>query len=183
MESGTVHGDRPHAAIAGHSRCDADDLIDGRGGTITEGGGQRVRAQVYRQRCPLVGFHLGHQRQQGVTGRRVVRASVQDDRRHAQVHAREQRLEFLGCHTGLAHPDQQRADPVAKGGKQSGVLVGGGRPAGKVARKRLGNPPAGLDVAQGVAATQVGPLARQRRFRQLVERGIQGPNDEPVIRR
>ena len=114
MESGTVHGDRPHAAIAGHSRCDADDLIDGRGGTIAEGGGQRVRAQVYRQRRTLVGFHLGHQRQQGVTGRGIVGAGVQDHRHHAQVHAREQPIDLPGCHTGLPHPDQQRADPFAE---------------------------------------------------------------------
>ena len=59
VESGSVDGDRPHAVIGGHPRGDRDDILDRGGGTIAQRRGQRVGAQVDRQRCALLGFHLG----------------------------------------------------------------------------------------------------------------------------
>ncbi|CKU16477.1 Uncharacterised protein [Mycobacterium tuberculosis] len=37
-----------------------------------------------------------------------------------------------------------------------------------------------MHVAQRVSAAHKGPLARQRRLRELVERGVEGPDGEPV---
>ena len=78
----------------------------------------------------------------------------------------------------MAHPDQQRADPVGQGGDYGGVVV---VPPGD--GERLGDLPARVDVAQRVAATHVGPLAGQRRFGQLVERGVERPDGDPVVGR
>ena len=91
VEGGSVDGDRPHAVVGGHPRGDRDDILDRGSGTVAQRRGQRVGAQVDRQRGALVGFHLGDQRQHGVAGRRVVGARVEDHRRHAQVHTLEQR--------------------------------------------------------------------------------------------
>ena len=148
--------------IPGHPRGDGNDILDRGGATIAQRCGQWVGAEVYRQRGALVGFHLGYQRQHGVTGRRVVGARVEDYRRHAQVHTLEQPVELPGCHTGLPDPDQQSADAVAECAQHRRVRLTGSSSGGPGHRKRFDDLPAGSDVTQcgrRRAGTAIDPAA------------------------
>ncbi len=177
VQGGSVDGDRPHTAARGRAGRHGDHLLRRRGLPAAELRGQRVGAQVDGHGGALLRTQLVEQRQQGFACPGVVGARVEDDGHQVEVHAREQLGELGGRHAGLAHADPQRADPLGEGGQHRGVAVTAGN------TERLGHLPARVDVAQRVAAAHVGPLAGQRRLGQLVERGVERPDGDSVIRR
>ena len=152
-------------------------------GTLAERRSEWVGSQVDRQDCALIGLDEAHQFEQGVAGGLVIGAGIENHRRHAQINAFEHLLQLCGQYTGLPHPDQQRADALGEPGEHRGVDLLRRHPGHPVGRNGLGDLPAGLDVAQRVGATQVGPLARQRRLGQLVERGVKRPDRDSLVGR
>jgi hypothetical protein len=99
------------------------------------------------------------------------------------VHALQGSLELVDRHAGLAHPQHQGAGPVAERLDDRRIHVLGRYPGDAIGGERLGHLPAGLDVAKRVGAPHEGPLAGQRRFRQLVQRRVQRPDGDAVIGR
>ncbi len=162
---------------------DGDHVLELRGGAPAQPRGQRVAGQVDRHRGALVGFDLVGQAQHRVAGPRVVGAGLQDQRRHAQVDALQAVGHLVGRHARLADPQQHGAGAVAQRVEHRGVDVLGRDAGHRGGRERLGDLPAGPDVAQRVAAAHERPLAWQRRFGQLVERGVERADRDPVVRR
>ena len=183
VERGPVDGDRPHTVVVGQSRCHADDFPQLGRGTLAERRSKWVGPQVDRQDCALIGLDAADQFEQGVAGGPIIGAGIENHRCHAQVNAFEHLLQLCGQYTGLPHPHQQRADTLAERGEHRGVDLLRRHPDHPVGRNGLGDPPPGLDVAQPIGATQVGPLARQWRLGQLIERGVQRPDRDRFVGR
>ena len=160
-----------------------DDFPELGRGTLAERRSEWVGSQIDRQECALIGLDEAHQFKQGVAGGLVIGAGIENHRRHAQINAFEHLLQLCGQYTGLPHPDQQRADALGEPGEHRGVDLLRRHPGHPVGRNGLGDLPAGLDVAQRVGATQIGPLARQRRLGQLVERGVERPDRDSLVGR
>ena len=176
-----VHGDRPHTLVAGYLLGQADDLRHRRGRTVAERRRERVGPQINRHNRALIGFDVVHQLQQDVAGRPVIGAGIEDHRCHAQIDALEHFLQLPGRHTRLPHSDQQRADPFAEPGKYRGVELLRRDPGHPVGRNCLGDLPSGLDVPQRIGTTQIGPLTRQRRLGQFVQRSVERPDRDSLV--
>ncbi|GAQ39324.1 hypothetical protein MPS_4631 [Mycobacterium pseudoshottsii JCM 15466] len=173
-----VDGDRPHASITGHPSRDREYIVNRGGGTPAQRRGQRIGAQIDRHRRALVGIQPSRQPQHRLAGRPVLGTGIHNHRRQVQIHTREQPFELVRRHAVVPHPDQQRADAVTQHAQQRLVGVHHGRIR---LRYRLDDLPARVDVAQRVAAPDVGPLARQRWFRQLVEGTVERPDGDSVV--
>ena len=182
VERGPVDGDRPHPVAAGHLLGDVDDFPDaGAGRSLSDavsGSAPRSIDNVARWSASTSATNSSRASQAAVVG-----AGIEDHRRHAQIDAVEHLLQLRRRHTGLPHPDQQRADSLGQPGEHRGIDFLGGNPGYPGGRNRLGDLPPGLDVSQRVATAQVGPLARQRRLRQLVEGGVERADREALVGR
>ncbi len=162
VERGTVDGDRPDTARAGHPSGKGQNVVDRGCRPAAERRGQRVGAQINGQRVPLTGIEARHQRQHGFGGGGVVGAGVKDHRRQFQVHTFEQPVQLCRRHTGSADPQHQRAHPVGQRRQHHRVAL----PRGLTGqRERLGDLPARVDVTQRVGPSDVRPFAGQRRLR------------------
>ena len=132
------------------------------------GRGERVGAEVDRQPGALVVVHVGHQRQHRVGGGDEVGTGIENHRHEVEEHALEQAVQVGRRDTvGRTDPQHQRADPLGQRDQHGAVAVGDGLLAGD--GERLGDLPAGLDVAQRVAAADERPVAGQRRLGQRVQ--------------
>jgi hypothetical protein len=183
VERRAVDGDGPHAAVVpGGPHGDGGDLGDGRTRVTTQRRGQGIGAEVHgQQRAPL-GGQIGDQRQQRLGGCGVVTARGTDVERHRdqfEEHALEHPVQFVDPDAVGADPQHQRADTLCQRGKHSTVAVADRDLPGR--RERLGDLPAGLHVAQRVAASDEGPLTGQRLLGHRVERGVERPDREAVV--
>ena len=182
VESRSVDGDRPHAALAGHGGGHRKNFLDSAGVGPTQSGGERVGTEVDRHRRAPCVVGSGHQGKHRPGRDREMRTGVQHYRREFEVHTLQPTVELPGRHPAGTDTQHQRTHAVDKRAEYGGIALRGG--AGEVRRRELlGYLPAGQYVTVAVSAAHERPLTRQRRFAQSINRGVERVNLKALVGR
>ncbi len=182
MQCRTVNRDGTYATVVGDRFGGGGQHVVGRRcGMSAQRRGEGIGAQVDRKPCPAFLIQICHQRQHRVGGGGEVGPRLEDYRNQLEKHALEKPVQF-GC-THAVGPDTQDQGARALGerGQHRTVSVSHRNLPGR--RERLGDLPAGLDVAQPVGAADERPPAGQRRLGLGVEDGVQRPDRKAFIGR